>query len=129
MLEICKGSSLEGLEVFNLGEFCVEIAVSDVKEEKSGTVDRPDFIEKHHGSRPPYLPINCFQYSEGQWNALQKSDEMIKPKMEANARIRSSGDFETLAGCMTKLGYYYVPRALRNVQGQNCGPETSSNRR
>ena len=30
---------------------------------------------------------------------------MIKPKMEADARIRSSGDFETLAGCMTEPGY------------------------
>lgn len=30
---------------------------------------------------------------------------MIRPKMEADARMRSSGDFETLAGCMTEPGY------------------------
>ena len=65
-LEICRARSLEGLGVFYLGEICVDIAVSNVKEEKSDRVDRPDFIEKHHGSRPPYLPINCFQKSEGQ---------------------------------------------------------------
>ena len=39
--------------------------MSDAKEEESDRVDRPDFIEKHHGSRPPYLPIKCFQDPEG----------------------------------------------------------------